>query len=254
MCLVALAWNVHPRWRLVAAGNRDELHARPTAALARWSDAPILAGRDLRAGGTWMGLGPHGRMAVVTNVRNGRAPPYAGPSRGALPLRFLAGTDAAPAYAAALARKPGRYAPFNLLVADADACAYVGHGPAGEGGRLLTPGIYGLSNGALDAPWPKTTRLRDVLAQWIAAGEADVEPLWAALADERVADDALLPDTGVGLALERRLSAAFIREHDYGTRASTLVLVGHDGGATIIERRFGPGGVFEGETALEATP
>ena len=89
MCLVALAWNVHPRWRLVAAGNRDELHARPTAALARWSEAPILAGRDLRAGGTWMGLGPHGRMAVVTNVRNGRAPPYAGPSRGALPLRFL---------------------------------------------------------------------------------------------------------------------------------------------------------------------
>lgn len=254
MCLVALAWNVHPRWRLVAAGNRDEVHARPTAALARWSDAPILAGRDLRAGGTWMGLGPHGRMAVVTNVRNGRAPPYAGPSRGALPLRFLAGTDAAPAYAAALAREPGRYAPFNLLVADADACAYVGHRPAGEGGRRLTPGIYGLSNGALDAPWPKTTRLRDVLAQWIAAGEAELEPLWAALADERVADDALLPDTGVGLALERRLSAAFIREHDYGTRASTLVLVGHDGGATIIERRFGPGGVFEGETALEATP
>ena len=254
MCLVALAWNVHPRWRLVAAGNRDELHARPTAALARWSDAPILAGRDLRAGGTWMGLGPHGRMAVVTNVRNGRAPPYAGPSRGALPLRFLAGTDAAPAYAAALAREPGRYAPFNLLVADADACAYVGHGPAGEGGRRLTPGIYGLSNCALDAPWPKTTQLRDVLAQWIATGEADLEPLWAALADERVADDALLPDTGVGLALERRLSAAFIREHDYGTRASTLVLVGHDGGATIIERRFGPGGVFEGETALEATP
>lgn len=254
MCLVALAWNVHPRWRLVAAGNRDELHARPTAALTRWSDAPILAGRDLRAGGTWMGLGPHGRMAVVTNVRNGRAPPYASPSRGALPLRFLAGTDAAPAHAAALAREPGRYAPFNLLVADADACAYVGHRPAGEGGRRLTPGIYGLSNGALDAPWPKTTRLRDVLAQWIAAGEADLEPLWAALADERVADDALLPDTGVGLALERRLSAAFIREHHYGTRASTLVLVGHDGGATIIERRFGPSGVFEGETALEATP
>lgn len=254
MCLVALAWNVHPRWRLVVAGNRDELHARPTAPLARWPDSPVLAGRDLRSGGTWMGLGPNGRMAVVTNVRNGLASPFDGPSRGALPLRFLAGTDAAPAYAAALARETGRYAPFNLLVADADACAYVGHHPDGERDRRLAPGTYGLSNGPLDAPWPKTTRLRNLLAQWAEAGDADPKPLWTALADERIANDDLLPDTGVGLALERRLSAAFIREQDYGTRASTLVLIGHDGSARIHERRFGPGGVFEGETVLDSAP
>ena len=254
MCLVALAWNVHPRWRLVVAGNRDELHARPTAALARWADAPVLAGRDLCSGGTWMGLGPDGRVAVVTNVRNGLAPPFAGPSRGELPLRFLAGRDPAPAYAAALAGEAGRYAPFNLLVADADACAYVGHHPDVACEHRLARGTYGLSNGAFDAPWPKTTRLRGVLAAWADAGETDPEPLWAALADEQIADDNLLPDTGVGLALERRLSATFIREQDYGTRASTLVLVGHDGSTRIHERRFGPGGVFEGETMLESAP
>lgn len=252
MCLVALAWNVHPRWRLVVAGNRDEQHARPTAPLARWPEMPVLAGRDLRSGGTWMGLGPDGRVAVVTNVRNGLPQPFDGPSRGALPTAFLGGTDPAPAYATALAREAGRYAPFNLLVADAQACAYVGHRPDGERERRLGPGTYGLSNGTLDAPWPKTTRLRSVLAQWAAVGDADPQSLWTALADERIAADELLPDTGVGLALERRLSAAFIREQDYGTRASTLVLVEHDGSATIIERRFGPGGVFAGETTLES--
>ena len=250
MCLVAIAWNIHPRWRLVMAGNRDEAHARPTAALAHWPDAPVVAGRDLRAGGTWMGLGPAGRVAVVTNVRTGLAAPTDGPSRGALPHAFLAGTASATEYTAALAGDARRYAPFNLVVADAAGCAYVGHLPDGPRQQPLAPGIHGLSNGALEAPWPKTRQLRDALAGWIDAGDDDPEPLWQALADERIAPDAALPDTGVGLALERRLSATFIRGRDYGTRASTLVLVDHDGQATIIERRFGPDGVFEGETRL----
>lgn len=253
MCLVALAWKIHPRWRLVAAGNRDEHHARPTAPLAAWAQARILAGRDLRAGGTWMGLGPAGRMAVVTNVRKGLPAAPEGPSRGALPAAFLDSDASADAHAAALAASAAQYAPFNLLLADADACAYVGNHPAAAT-RRLAPGTYGLSNGALDAPWPKTERLRALLGQWAQAGSEEPQPLWDALADERIAADAALPDTGVGIALERRLSAAFIRGHDYGTRASTLVLVGHDGSATIIERRFGPDGVFEGETLLEQPP
>lgn len=253
MCLVALAWKTHPRWRLVVAGNRDELHARPTAPLAAWADAPVLAGRDLRSGGTWMGLGPAGRVAVVTNVRDGLAQPFDGPSRGALPVAFLGGADPATAHAAELADRAARYAPFNLVLADAGGCAYVGNHP-GSGAHAIAPGVHGLSNGAFDAPWPKTRRLRDALREWALAGGDDPQPLWDALVDERIAADDTLPDTGVGLDLERRLSPAFIRQREYGTRASTLILVGHDGDARIHERRFGPEGVYEGETVLELAP
>ena len=249
MCLVAFAWNVHPRWRLVLAGNRAEFHARPTAPLVAWPDNGVMAGRDLRSGGTWVGLGPRGRVAVITNVRDGLPPAFAGPSRGALPVDFLSGEAPANAHAAALAAAAGDYAPFNLVLADTEACAYVGNHPA-SGAHAIAPGVHGLSNGAFDAPWPKTRRLRDALQAWLAADNGDLTPLWQALADKRLAPDAELPETGVGLDLERRLSPAFIRGRDYGTRASTLVLVGHDGQSRIHERRFGPDGVFEGETVL----
>lgn len=247
MCLVALAWKVHPRWRLALVGNRDEFHGRPTAALARWPGTDVLAGRDLQSGGTWMGLGRSGRAAVVTNVRDGLPPSFSGPSRGALPLDFLQGRASAEAHAGALAVDAGRYAPFNLVVADAGCCTYVGNHPP-SGAHAISPGVHGLSNGDFDAPWPKTLRLRAAVQAWADAGSEDLRPIWDALADERVAPDAELPDTGVGLELERRLSPAFIRGDRYGTRASTILLVGHDGDATIIERRFGPEGVFEGET------
>jgi uncharacterized protein with NRDE domain len=251
MCLVAFAWKSHPRWRLVLAGNRDEFHGRPTAALAAWPGSGILAGRDLRSGGTWAGLGRDGRLAVITNVRDGLPPPFNGPSRGALPVDFLAGDRSASAHAAGLAGIASDYAPFNLVVADADDCAYVGNHPA-SGAHHVTPGVHGLSNGAFDAPWPKTRRLREALQAWIEAGHDDLDPLWQALTDERLAADTELPDTGIGPDLERRLSAAFIRGRDYGTRASTLILVGHDGRARIHEHRFGPGGVVAGETVLDS--
>lgn len=249
MCLVAFAWNVHPRWRLVLAGNRDEFHARPTAPLATWEDHRIMAGRDLKSGGTWVGLGPNGRVAVITNVRDGLPPAFAGPSRGGLPVDFLRGDAPTLAHATALATEAGDYAPFNLVLADAEDCGYVGNHPA-SGAHAVAPGVHGLSNGAFDASWPKTRRLREALQAWVDAGLDDPAPLWRALADERLAADAELPDTGVGLDLERRLSPAFIRGHDYGTRAGTLILVGHDGRGRIHERRFGPDGVFEGETVL----
>lgn len=249
MCLVAFAWKSHPRWRLVLAGNRDEFHGRPTAPLTAWPGSGILAGRDLRSGGTWVGLGRNGRAAVITNVRDGLPPPFNGPSRGALPADFLGSATSASAHAAALAGVASDYAPFNLVLADAETCIYVGNHPA-NGAREVASGVHGLSNGAFDAPWPKTRRLRAALQAWVDAGHDDLDPLWRALADEQLADDAGLPDTGVGLELERRLSAAFIRGNDYGTRASTLILIDHDGRARIHERRFGPNGVFEGETVL----
>jgi len=250
MCLVALALESHPRWRLLLVGNRDEFHARPTAPLQRWA-APaqrVLAGRDLRSGGSWVGLDDAGRCTVVTNVRDPLAS-MSGASRGALVADYLAGAEPAAAFADALALRADAYPPFNLLLADADGANYLGNHPPAR--QRLAPGIHGMSNGALDAPWPKTLRLCESLAGWIAAGDEDLSPLWRALADETIAADAQLPDTGVGLALERRLSPAFIRGHDYGTRASTIVAVDSDGRGWIHERRFGPDGVFLGETRLE---
>ncbi|WP_313219059.1 NRDE family protein, partial [Stenotrophomonas sp.] len=154
MCLLALAWKAHPRWQLVMAGNRDEFHARPTAALAAWPapDTGVMAGRDLRSGGTWAGIGQNGRMAVVTNVRDPLAR-QTGPSRGALVADFLRGSAPAAAFADALAPDASAFAPFNLLLADRDSCQFLGNHPLLR--RTLSPGLHGMSNGPLDAPWPK---------------------------------------------------------------------------------------------------
>lgn len=233
------------------AGNRDELHARPTAPLAAWDDAPLLAGRDLRSGGTWMGLGRHGRAAVVTNVRDGLPQPFDGPSRGDLPSGFLADAGSAEVYAHTLAPRAARYAPFNLILADASTCIHLGNHPS-QGLRTVPAGAHAISNGPFDAPWPKTRRLQAVLQAWADAGSEALDPLWAVLADPRTAADAELPQTGVPLEMERYLSAAFVTGTDYGTRASTIVLIDHAGHGTIAERRFGPQGVLLGETVLES--
>lgn len=253
MCVVALAWNAHPRWRLLLAGNRDEFHGRPTTGLAAWPDSGrlhngLLAGRDLRSGGTWVGLDRRGRVAVVTNVRDGLAMAHGGPSRGALPVAFLDGESGAGDATAGLLAKAGEFAPFNLVLADAGGCWHLGNHPPQR--EALAVGVHGISNGRLDAPWPKTQHLRAALRSWIDIGGDDLQPLWNALADERFAPDADLPQTGVGIELERRLSPAFIRGETYGTRASTIIAVDAAGRGFIVERRFGPNGVFEGETRL----
>ncbi|HEY0334187.1 MAG TPA: NRDE family protein [Stenotrophomonas sp.] len=249
MCLVAIAWKAHPRWRLLLAGNRDEFHERPTAPLSHWPvpQDTVLAGRDLRSGGTWVGLGSGGRAAVVTNVRDPLAS-QSGPSRGHLIANYLAGGERASDFTTALAQDAGTYPPFNLLLADERDCHYLGNHPMAT--QALAAGVHGMSNGALDAPWPKTRRLTAVLSHWIATREASLEPLWEALADAHPALDNDLPETGVGLELERRLSPAFIRGRDYGTRASTILAIDHDGKGWIHERRFGPDGLFLGQTLL----
>ncbi|HWS78723.1 MAG TPA: NRDE family protein, partial [Thermomonas sp.] len=242
MCVVAFACNLHSRWRLVLAGNRDELHARPTAALAAWPGTGVIAGRDLQAGGTWVGLDRRGRVAVVTNVREGLAGPPAGHSRGALPLAFLDGPADAAGTTRGLLADTAAYAPFNLMLADGGGCWHIGNHP--RQAEALAAGVHGISNGRLDAPWPKTRHLVAALQAWVDAGHDELQPLWQALADERTAADADLPDTGVGLELERMLSPAFIRGESYGTRASTIIAVDRAGRGFIHERRFGPQGVF----------
>ncbi|OBU66857.1 hypothetical protein A9K58_10360 [Stenotrophomonas maltophilia] len=260
MCLLALGWMHHPRWRLVMAGNRDEFHARPTAALAPWQEeATIIGGRDLRSGGGWAGVDTGGRMAVVTNVRDPLAT-QAGPSRGALVADFLRGREPAAVHIERLATVASAYAPFNLLLADGDTLEYLGNHPAER--QTLGPGVHGMSNGALDAPWPKTRRLMAALSAWLEEGGVrslsqgerdltpDLTPLWQALADEHRPADGDLPDTRIGLERERWLSSAFIRGDDYGTRASTVLLIDANGHGEIHERRFGPQGLPSGQSRV----
>ena len=249
MCVVAVAWKAHPRWRVVLIGNRDEFHGRAAAALAAWPDSRILAGRDLQAGGTWAGVDGEGRCAVVTNVRDPLASAAAPRSRGELPVGFLRGRLSARVCADRLAGQAGEYAPFNLVLLDAEEAVYLGNHPRIETCRIEA-GVHGMSNGGVVVPWPKTERLRSELSEWLDGNGEDPEPLWSALRDDRTFPDTRLPDTGVGLELERRLSPVFIAGQAYGTRASTVIAIDHDDTGWIAERRYSPGGSFLGETVL----
>jgi uncharacterized protein with NRDE domain len=237
MCLILVAWRGHPDHPLVVAANRDEFFARPTAAAARWADAPqVLAGRDLEAGGTWLGVAAGGRFAAVTNVREPGKPQ--GPrSRGRLTADFLAGDMAAADYVAAI--DGAAHSGFNLLVGDGRELWYASNRIAAP--RPLAPGIYGVSNHLLDTPWPKLATAKARFAAALTHLPA-TEAFFALLADDEIVPDAHLPATGVSLEWERRLSAIFVRSPDYGTRASTVLAVDAAGGARLHERRFDAGG------------
>ncbi|HZG41816.1 MAG TPA: NRDE family protein, partial [Longimicrobium sp.] len=203
MCLIVLAVDRHPRHRLVAAANRDEFYARPTAPAAWWSDAPdVLAGRDLREGGTWMGVTRDGRFAAITNYRE-MTPPRTAPSRGALVADFLRGAMEAGEYAEDVAARGAAYNGFNLLAGDGEGVFYVSN--RAEGVRRLEPGVYGLSNALLDTPWPKVLRARAAMRSALSSTGADgwESGLWEMLGDRVIAADDHLPDTGVGADRER---------------------------------------------------
>lgn len=233
MCVAAAAFRAHPRWRLVVIGNRDEFHERPTAPLSRWENG-MIAGRDLQAGGTWLGVHEAGRFALVTNLRvDGYPLPHLA-SRGALVTDWLAGQEPA---------APETMNPFNLFMADAETAWHLTNHPQVR--RLaLAPGIHGLSNGPHEEPWAKTRALETALGAWLAAEKDNPEPLFAALADRSE-----LPGTGP----EPRFSPVFIRNALYGTRCSTVLLIDGQGAARIIERRFDADGQTTGETAITFT-
>jgi len=249
MCLIAFASDVGAKV-LVLAANRDEYHARGTDPAHTWSDAPrVFGGRDREAGGTWLALSRAGRLAAVTNVRGG-LPERRGRSRGALCRDFVVGDEDAVTYGARVIGDREEYADFNLLLHDGRSLRYVSR--ALDAPVAIAPGIHGLSNAALDVPWPKveraTTALRTALE-----GPADalVGALFAMLADRRGAADAELPGTGLPLEVERDLAPIFIASGVHGTRCSTVIVWDREGHVSFEERSFGPEGRATGTVRAE---
>jgi uncharacterized protein with NRDE domain len=256
MCLLVLAWQVHPRYELVVAANRDEFHERPTEPMARWP-APddIIAGRDLRAGGTWLALNRARRFGIVTNFRELQPAAANSPSRGHLIPAYLRNPDPTARHLQQLEPLAARYSGFNLLLSDRESLWYVSN-RAARFARPLPPGIYGLSNELLDTPWPKLQRVRrrfdPLLTQ---PGAVSKEALFEILADPTQAGvDETLPDTGVSREWEQLLSSPFISTEDYGTRCSTLVMVEKSGAVSLTERRFSSRGKPSGETEFDLGP
>jgi len=238
MCLLAIAHRVRRDLPVVLVANRDEMHARPTAPMHWWSTPSLLAGRDLTAGGTWFAVDARGRFAVVTNLRGAPVPPAA-PSRGELVPNFVAGNASPGDFLAGLATDAARYAGFNLLVGDHSGIAWLSNGDA-RPARLLPTGIHALSNGAPGASWPKVRIARERLAAALEADGPTDAGLTAVLAPRLPAPDSELPDTGVGLELERALSPPFIVGTEYGTRSTTVLLLGADGTARVSEQAHDP--------------
>jgi len=227
MCLIIFAWKVIPGMPLIAAANRDEFHDRPASPAAWWPDHPnIYAGRDLKAGGTWLGVTRDGRFGAITNVRApGERNPDA-PSRGALVSDYLAGNLSPTEYIASIDADADRYNGFNLLIGDRDTMLWFSNRGRDDprNGQPLGYGIYGVSNSLLDTPWPKLTRAKAQFASLLCQG-APEETFFEMLTDTTRANDCRLPSTGISLELERVLSSIFICSEGYGTRASTIVRV-----------------------------
>ncbi len=247
MCLIVFAWRPEHELPLVLAANRDEFYARPSLPLAAWEDAPALyGGRDLEAGGTWLGIAPNGRFAALTNIRNPRQPPR-GRSRGELPVQFLCGTDAPETFLRTATQRAADYSGFNLLLGDRQQL-WLLNSQVGLP-QQLGEGLYGLSNADLDTPWPKIEKAKALLGESLV--DPQVPSLLDLLHDDRQADDAQLPDTGIGLNSERLLSSIFIATGTYGTRASSVLLVRADGSRQLVERSYGPYGAHLGEISID---
>ncbi len=238
MCLIVFAWQVIPDMPLIAAANRDEFYDRPASAAAWWDDYPqVFAGRDLQGGGTWLGVTREGRFAALTNIRAPSERREDAPSRGALVANFLAGEMTAQDYVTEIGAQDDPFNGFNLLVGDRDQLIWFSNrGQAdARNGKPLAPGIYGLSNDLLDTPWPKVVRTKAQFASLLCQG-ANEDAYFEMLTDTAKASDCRLPKTGVGVELERLLSAVCIESPTYGTRVSMLVRVHASSAAVLSER------------------
>lgn len=253
MCLILLAWRAHPRFPCVLAANRDEFHERASAPAEWWSsESGILAGRDLHAGGTWLGVTRRGDFAALTNFRDGSARRNEAPSRGTLVSELLEAGRSVPETLRYLQEVGPQYNPFNVLFSDGERLG-IYESAVGEG-RELGPGVFGLSNHLLDTPWPKVKKAKTALTAAL-ADPRDEQAIVHLLRDDLRPIDADLPRTGATIEWERLLSSAFVRDEDYGTRCSTLLRVDDRRCAVFREwswdRRGEPSGTRRFEFALE---
>jgi len=248
MCLILIAYRTHPRYPLIVAANRDEFYDRPTAPATFWeTEPPILAGKDLRSGGTWFGISRQGRIAALSNFRDPRTVKKDAPSRGSLVTKFLLGAFPAADYLAALQQRAAEYNGYSMIFGNWQQL-YV-YSNKGAMPPLLQPGIHGLSNHLLDTPWPKVSQGKNALAAVLAkGGEPAVEELFALLADSSMPADNLLPDTGIGLEWERLLAPLFISGPVYGTRSSTILMIDQDATVSFYERTYNGGNPGKGTT------
>ncbi len=240
MCLIVFAYQCHPRYRLIMAANRDEFYKRPTRLAQFWEDnSGILAGQDIEAGGTWLGFNRNGRLAAVTNVRDGSQKTGLH-SRGKLSTNFLRSDSNPKQYAQAITQSNDIYNGFNLLLADRHSMAYCSN--RSNRIELLTPGIYSLSNHLLNTPWPKSLHAEDELGTLIQQDRINTEELITCLHRRDPFPDDQLPSTGINLEMERALSPPFIATPEYGTRCTSAILWSYDGRIDMTEQNYLPGG------------
>jgi uncharacterized protein with NRDE domain len=241
MCLLSFQWQPHTPTPLTLVANRDEFHQRPAAPAQFWPEHPtILAGKDLTGGGTWLGVTKQGYFAALTNVRKLPSPEKGTISRGNLVLNYLIEQSCPQAYLMHIQEHAADYDGFNLIVGNKEQCWYYSNRQP-NGPIQLIPGVYGLSNASLDTPWPKLTAAKDSLNSWLTQGNEKMDALHTLLQNRQTYPQALLPDTGIGQPWETLLSSAFIVSDNYGTRASTGLIIG-DHGIHFQEATYDPSG------------
>lgn len=239
MCLIFISLKNHPKYKLIVAANRDEFYHRKTAAADYWKDHPqILGGRDLEASGTWLAMTKSGKICMVTNFRDPKNINPKAPSRGKLVTDFLLNNISGENYLARLEPQAKKYNGFSLIAGSVDALYYLSNYK--EGVINLNSGLFGLSNHLLETPWPKVEKGKLEIQKLLKTPSIKAEELFHILQDDSIPIDEQLPDTGVGISLERALSSAFIKSPDYGTRSSTVIMVDYSNQVVFCERVFDP--------------
>ena len=235
MCLLLISYNHHPVYKVIVAANRDEFYNRPTEPAKFWdNDSSILAGKDLLAGGTWLGITKLGRFAAITNYREPQNILTGSPSRGKLVTNFLEGNSSIKNYLDSLVSTADQYNGYNLIIMDNDEAAYFSNKTKKM--LKLSPGIYALSNHLLNTPWPKVETSKKSFVNIINNQNISTDELFNILSDTSTPPDELLPDTGLGLEIERAVSPVFVSTPFYGTRSSTVILIDKQNNVTFIEK------------------